>query len=80
LAADSGASGWWLASERRRISRGGPRRQRVAIDGSVKKMWIELQKKNETPVNAIGVRIEDNDKESLKIWRKEGIDRFLRRV
>jgi hypothetical protein len=51
----------------------------MAIDESVKKMWIELQKKNDAPVNAIGMKINERDAQALKVWREEGIDKFLKR-
>lgn len=50
----------------------------MGIDNSVKKNWIEIQKKNDVPVNAIGVKIKDKDARTLKIWKDEGIDKFLK--
>lgn len=51
----------------------------MGIDSSIKKNWIEIQKKNDVPVNAIGVKIKDNDVKTLKIWKDEGIDKFIRK-
>lgn len=51
----------------------------MAIDEMVRKMWIELQKRNDAPVNAIGMKIDEGDTQALKIWREEGIDKFLKR-
>jgi hypothetical protein len=42
-------------------------------------MWIELQKKNDAPVNAMGVKIDEKDTQALKVWHAEGIDQFLKR-
>jgi hypothetical protein len=51
----------------------------MQLDPRVKKNWEELQKKFDYPVNAIGVRINDKDRDTLKIWKEEGIDKFVRR-
>jgi hypothetical protein len=51
----------------------------MAIDSSVRKNWIEIQKNHNTPVNAIGVRIDPRDENTLKIWKEEQIDKFMRR-
>ena len=51
----------------------------MAIEESVRRMWIELQKKSDAPVNAIGMKIDEKDAQALKVWREEGIDRFLKR-
>ncbi len=45
----------------------------------VKKNWIEIQKKNSVPVNAIGVQIKSNDKKTLEKWKAEGIDAYLKK-
>lgn len=50
----------------------------MALDSVVKKNWIELQKKHSVPVNAIGVKIDSKDAMTLKVWREEGIDQFLK--
>jgi len=51
----------------------------MGIDASIKKNWIEIQKRNDVPVNAIGVKIKDNDTKTLKIWKDEGIDKFIKK-
>ena len=51
----------------------------MGIDPTVKKNWVEIQKKMDVPVNAIGVKIDSNDEKSLKIWRDEGIDTHMKR-
>ena len=50
----------------------------MALDPAVKKNWIEIQKKHNKPVNAIGVPIDPKDEATLKVWRDEGIDQFLK--
>jgi hypothetical protein len=51
----------------------------MGIDASVRKNWIEIQKKHTVPVNAIGVKIKDSDSKTLKIWKDEGIDKFIKK-
>lgn len=51
----------------------------VAIPDNVKQMWVKTQEKHDFPVNAIGVKIDDKDAATLKVWREEGIDRFVKR-
>lgn len=51
----------------------------MALDPKVKKNWIELQKKNDAPVNAIGLRIDPRDAATLKVWRDESIDQFIKK-
>jgi hypothetical protein len=50
----------------------------MALDPAVKKNWIEIQKQHNKPVNAIGVPIDPKDEATLKVWREEGIDQFLK--
>lgn len=50
----------------------------MALDSAVKKTWIEIQKTKEVPVNAIGVPIPPQDEATLKVWREEGIDQYLK--
>ncbi len=33
----------------------------MGLDDTVKKNWIEIQKKHKVPVNAIGMKIREND-------------------
>lgn len=51
----------------------------MALHIHVKKNWIEIQKKYDYPVNAVGIKIAGNDQATLKIWREEGIEKFMRR-
>ncbi len=51
----------------------------MALDPLVKKNWVEIQKKHENPVNAIGLKIDPKDQATLKIWREEGIDQHLKK-
>ncbi len=51
----------------------------MALDSAVKKNWIEVQRKHTYPVNAIGVKIDPKDKKTLKVWREEGIDKFIKK-
>lgn len=51
----------------------------MPIDNLIKKNWIEIQKKNTVPVNAIGVKISPKDEKTLKVWKDEGIDKFLKK-
>jgi len=39
----------------------------------------EIQKKNTAPVNAIGVKINPKDEKTMKIWKEEGIDTFIKK-
>jgi hypothetical protein len=50
----------------------------MALDAIIKKNWIEIQKKNTVPVNAIGVKINPKDEKTLKVWKDEGIDAFVK--
>jgi hypothetical protein len=51
----------------------------MPINPTIRKNWIELQKKHDTPVNAIGLAIDPKDERTLRVWREEGIDAFLNR-
>ncbi len=48
----------------------------MAIPDHIRKNWIEIQKRYEHPVNAIGVKIPDKDAKTLKVWKEEGIDEY----
>ena len=50
----------------------------MGLDNAVKKNWIEIQKRHDIPVNAIGVKIDNKDEKTLKVWKEEGIDQFVR--
>ena len=51
----------------------------MGLDPAVKNNWIEIQKRHDVPVNAIGVKIDPKDEKTLKVWKEEGIDEFLKR-
>ncbi len=51
----------------------------MPLDPRMKKNWIELQKKNNVPVNAIGVKIDPKDQATLRVWKQEGIDQFVKK-
>lgn len=51
----------------------------MPVNSSIKKNWIEIQKKHDHPVNAIGVKIDSKDEKTLKVWREEGIDEFVKK-
>jgi hypothetical protein len=51
----------------------------MGLDAAIKKNWVELQKKHDAPVNAIGLKIDAKDEATLRVWREEGIDKFQRR-
>jgi len=40
----------------------------MAIPENVKNNWIEIQKKFDYPVNAIGVKINPTDSKTLNVW------------
>ncbi len=52
---------------------------KMALENAVKKNWIEIQKKFDIPVNAIGVKIKPKDKNTLRVWKDEGIDDFMKK-
>jgi len=51
----------------------------MGLDPAIKKNWIEIQKRHDVPVNAIGVKIESKDEKTMKVWQDEGIDQFIKR-
>lgn len=51
----------------------------MGINNSVKKNWIEIQKKYDKPVNAIGVKIDPKDEKTMTVWKEEGIDSFIKK-
>ena len=51
----------------------------MSLNDQVRKNWETIQQKYDVPVNAIGVKIATNDEKTLKIWRDEGIDKFLKK-
>jgi hypothetical protein len=51
----------------------------MPLNEAVKKNWLEIQKKYDYPVNAIGVKINPKDQATLKVWKDEGIDKFMKK-
>jgi hypothetical protein len=51
----------------------------MSLDPAIKKNWIDIQKQHHMPVNAIGVKIDSKDEKTMKVWKEEGIDQFLKR-
>lgn len=51
----------------------------MAIPEKIRKNWIEIQKKFDHPVNAIGVKIETKDTKTLTVWKQEGIDQYQKK-
>jgi hypothetical protein len=51
----------------------------MPIDPSIKKNWISIQTKRDYPVNAIGMKIDPKDAQTMKVWKDEGIDQFLKK-
>ena len=51
----------------------------MPIKPEIRNNWIEIQKKNDQPVNAIGVKITPKDQATLKVWKEEGIDKFMKK-
>jgi hypothetical protein len=51
----------------------------MPLKPEIKKNWIEIQKKHNYPVNAIGAKIDAKDAATLKIWKEEGIDEFMKK-
>jgi len=50
----------------------------MVLDSGVRKNWIEIQKRHDVPVNAIGLKIDPKDEATLRVWRDEGIDAFVK--
>ena len=50
----------------------------MAVPEHVKKSWVDIQKKYDHPVNAIGVKIDSKDAMTMKVWKDEGIDKFVK--
>jgi hypothetical protein len=51
----------------------------MQLDPSVKKNWVEIQKSHTVPVNAIGIKIDPKDEKTFRVWKEQGIDKFVRR-
>ena len=50
----------------------------MALDDRIKKNWIAIQQKHDVPVNALGVKINPKDEKTLKVWREEGINAYVK--
>ena len=48
------------------------------LDPVIKRNWEKIQKRHSYPVNAIGVKIDSKDKETLRIWREHSIDKYMK--
>ena len=48
----------------------------MPLPENIRKNWIEIQKKFDFPVNAIGVKITESDSKTLSVWKEEGIDQY----
>jgi len=51
----------------------------MPVDQNIKKNWEKLQEKYNYPVDAMGRPIDPKDQQTLKVWKDEGIDRFIKR-
>lgn len=51
----------------------------MGLDDNVKKNWIEIQKKHNMPVNAIGIKIKEKDQRTMKVWKEEGLEQFMKK-
>ena len=51
----------------------------MAIPEQVRKNWESIQQKYDFPVNAIGVKIDTKDEKTLRVWKDEGIDNFIKK-
>jgi hypothetical protein len=51
----------------------------MAIDPTVRQNWEKIQEQYNHPVDALGRPINPNDQETLKVWKEEGIDRFVKK-
>ncbi len=53
-------------------------KDKKGLDPKIKRNWEDIQRRHQVPVNAIGVKIDPKDKETLRVWRENGIDKFLK--
>lgn len=51
----------------------------MPLPENIRKNWEHIQKNHDHPVNAIGVKIDSKDEKTLKVWRDEGIDKFVKK-
>jgi hypothetical protein len=66
------------AAEAAGRQRGEEVKRAMAIDERIRKTWIDVQKKHDVPVNAIGMKIDAKDANALRVWKEEGIDKFVK--
>ena len=50
----------------------------MTLDPNVKENWEKLQAEYDYPVDAMGRPIDQSDTETLRVWRDEGIDHFMK--
>lgn len=51
----------------------------MPLDPIIRRTWEEIQKKYPFPVNAIGMVIGEKDRETYRVWKEEGIDKFMKK-
>jgi hypothetical protein len=51
----------------------------MSLENSVKQNWERIQQQYDYPVDALGRPIDPNDSETLRVWRDEGLDQFVKR-
>lgn len=51
----------------------------MPVDQKVKQNWEKLQEKYNYPVDALGRPIDPKDQKTLKVWKDEGIDQFVKK-
>ena len=51
----------------------------MPVDPGIKKNWEKLQEKYNYPVDALGRPIDPKDQETLRLWREEGLDHFMKK-
>ena len=49
----------------------------MGLDPKVKENWEKMQQQYDYPVDAVGRPIDPKDQQTLKVWKDEGIDRFV---
>jgi hypothetical protein len=51
----------------------------MPLDPNIRKQWEKLQEKYNYPVDALGRPMDPKDQKTLKVWRDEGLDQFLKK-
>lgn len=49
----------------------------MPLDPGIKDNWQKLQSQYNYPVDAVGRPIDQNDQDTLNVWKDEGIDQFM---